>query len=308
MDLLLISSCDAERSLLASTLRQIKGVRVKEASSGKEAAASLAVATPNAVICREVMDDVRSTQLIRMIRNGVFGFDQTPVVVLAERPELMQLCSPSDVHTFYLELVSASETAQRIYDLLKNKPRPTVLYIEDNVDYSTQFGAMLSSQFDLEVQADGASGLSAWLDRRHDVVLLDLMLPSMSGEVVLAAIKAERQNQPVVILTAYDDLEKHKELVLAGASAFLSKGVEPLRAAATIAAVLKEVEADDMAKENRERETQMRDIAAHVHAAHYNLTRGKTSLANAQLSDAVQSCPSFAPSDDDWLRLVADNT
>ncbi len=49
---------------------------------------------------------------------------------------------------------------------------------------------------------DGEQALAAGRDRRHDLILLDLMLPGMSGLEVLRTLRREGIETPVIILSA----------------------------------------------------------------------------------------------------------
>ncbi len=55
-----------------------------------------------------------------------------------------------------------------------------------------------------ECVADGHAGLQAWNERRHDLVLLDLMLPGMDGLSLCRQLRAQT-SVPIIILTARDD-------------------------------------------------------------------------------------------------------
>ena len=52
---------------------------------------------------------------------------------------------------------------------------------------------------------DGEQALAAGRDRRHDLILLDLMLPGMSGLEVLRTLRREGIETPVIILSAKRD-------------------------------------------------------------------------------------------------------
>jgi two-component system, OmpR family, alkaline phosphatase synthesis response regulator PhoP len=78
-----------------------------------------------------------------------------------------------------------------------------ILVVEDNANLA--YG--LSTSLELEghevvLAEDGAAGLAAALDRRPDLVILDLMLPEMDGYRVLGALREAGQTVPVLILTA----------------------------------------------------------------------------------------------------------
>jgi diguanylate cyclase (GGDEF)-like protein/PAS domain S-box-containing protein len=106
-------------------------------------------------------------------------------------------------------------------------PKPHLLVIEDSPDTSDLIERVLAASFDIEVAADGAEGLAAWKARRHDLVLLDVMLPTMSGHDILIDIQRTDPNQPVVIMTAHTTIDQAEELMLLGAVDFLPK---PFRA------------------------------------------------------------------------------
>lgn len=58
--------------------------------------------------------------------------------------------------------------------------------------------------FEVETVMDGAEALSLGLEGSYDLLILDLMLPSMSGTEVCRQLRAERQTVPILMLTAKD--------------------------------------------------------------------------------------------------------
>lgn len=68
--------------------------------------------------------------------------------------------------------------------------------IRDAVAY-----ALRNDGFEVDEAADGETGLEQALSGRHDVVVLDLMLPGMSGTEVCRRVRAESP-VPVIMLTA----------------------------------------------------------------------------------------------------------
>lgn len=106
-------------------------------------------------------------------------------------------------------------------------PKPRLLIIEDQQDTSDLIQRVLTTPFEIEVAADGEEGLQAWKDGRHDLVLLDIMLPRLSGRDILIEIQRIDPNQPVVIMTAHTTIDQAEELMLLGAVDFLPK---PFRA------------------------------------------------------------------------------
>lgn len=60
------------------------------------------------------------------------------------------------------------------------------------------------ASFDVESATNGADALSMIEKNHYDIVLLDLMLPEMSGEDVLKKLRLDRNDTPVIVLTAKD--------------------------------------------------------------------------------------------------------
>ena len=87
-----------------------------------------------------------------------------------------------------------------------------VLIVEDNTDLRGMYRMALAlAGYQVDEVADGWSALSRIEQHRPDLVVLDLMLPTVSGHVVLADLtaRAEDQQIPVVIVTASPDPIDH---------------------------------------------------------------------------------------------------
>jgi two-component system OmpR family response regulator len=73
----------------------------------------------------------------------------------------------------------------------------------------------------------------------YDLVILDLDLPSMSGQEVCRKMRAEDISVPILILTGQDDTEHKVELLLAGADDYLIKPFSFEELSARIQAILR---------------------------------------------------------------------
>ena len=101
--------------------------------------------------------------------------------------------------------------------------KPTLLVIEDEPDAANIAFHALEGNYVIDLVRDGQTGYEKWFEQRHDLILLDLMLPGLSGDQVLAKILAVDSDQPIIVVTAFSDIENHKKLVINGASEFLAK-------------------------------------------------------------------------------------
>ena len=103
----------------------------------------------------------------------------------------------------------------------------SVLYIEDNPSnvrlVEKIFG--LSSDLGLHVAREGSSGVALARELRPDVILLDLHLPDIPGEQVLAALRGDHDlaDTPVIIVSADASPVQAKRLLAAGANGYLTK-------------------------------------------------------------------------------------
>ena len=114
----------------------------------------------------------------------------------------------------------------------------TVLYIEDNPANVHLVRDIVDERPGLEllVAERGSAGLELARLRRPDLVLLDMNLPDLSGEDVLAALKAGAATSaiPVLVLSADATPERRRRLIEHGASGYLAK---PLDVAEFVTAV-----------------------------------------------------------------------
>ncbi len=75
--------------------------------------------------------------------------------------------------------------------------------------------------FDVLEAPDGAAGLDAAAGERPDAVVLDLMMPGLSGEEVLVRLKARDPGLPVIIFSAFP--ERKPAIEALGADGFFLK-------------------------------------------------------------------------------------
>jgi len=110
-----------------------------------------------------------------------------------------------------------------------HRPTRAVLVIDDNVDLAISLAHLLQF-YDcrVDVAHDGREGLRLALQRRYDVVFIDIGLPVMSGYEVARVIRSAQDNPPLLLAqTAYgqpEDVHMSRE---AGFDAHLIKPVDP---------------------------------------------------------------------------------
>jgi len=103
----------------------------------------------------------------------------------------------------------------------------SILIVDDEPHLPHQFARFLKKHgYDVSVVADGEAGLQELQKNNIDLVLLDLRLPKMGGLEVLQQIRAYDQELPVVILTAFGDVQTAVTAMKLRASDYLLKGFD----------------------------------------------------------------------------------
>ena len=108
-------------------------------------------------------------------------------------------------------------------------PPVRILLVEDNDVFRDALELLLGMRDDVEVIAsvgDGAAAVSAAVEHRPDVVLMDYRLPALDGIQATAQVVAALPDVAVVALTASADAAEREALIGAGAVACLNKDQE----------------------------------------------------------------------------------
>ncbi len=96
----------------------------------------------------------------------------------------------------------------------------TIAIIDDDIHISDMLTEVLTREGYAVLRAySGTEALYLLSKSRPDLVLLDLMLPGLSGEEVLPHIR----NIPVIVLSAKLDVQNKVELLLGGAADYMTK-------------------------------------------------------------------------------------
>jgi DNA-binding response OmpR family regulator len=97
-----------------------------------------------------------------------------------------------------------------------------ILIVEDHQDVRDLLRDVLAANYNVVQAVDGISGLAKFNTENPDLIILDLMLPQVTGESVLKTIR-RTSNVPVLVLTAIQDKQKVVALLQEGANDYLTK-------------------------------------------------------------------------------------
>jgi two-component system response regulator RegX3 len=114
-----------------------------------------------------------------------------------------------------------------------------VLVVEDEESFSDALSYMLRKEgFEVAVSATGTGALTEFDRNGADIVLLDLMLPEMSGTEVCRQLR-QKSHVPIIMVTARDsEIDKVVGLEI-GADDYITKPYSPRELVARVRAVLR---------------------------------------------------------------------
>lgn len=99
-----------------------------------------------------------------------------------------------------------------------------ILVVEDEVKIARFLELELKYEgYEVEIATDGRAGFEKYQEGHYDLILLDLMLPRMSGIEVCRRIRQVDKDTPVIMLTAKDDVSDKVMGLDMGADDYLTK-------------------------------------------------------------------------------------
>lgn len=106
---------------------------------------------------------------------------------------------------------------------------PLVLVVEDNADMNSFVCEVLAEEYRVESAFDGKEGLEKALKLRPDLLISDVMMPRMSGEQLVEAVRehSELEKLPILLLTAKADEDLRVRLLASGAQDYVTKPFAP---------------------------------------------------------------------------------
>ena len=118
----------------------------------------------------------------------------------------------------------------------------TVLVIEDDPRIQKALHRQFSAEgYAVHVVGDGTEGLAACRTLKPIAVILDLMLPGISGREVCKGIKAQFPETPVIILSAVSEVADKVLLLELGADDYVTKPFSPRELLARLQAAVRRV-------------------------------------------------------------------
>lgn len=115
-----------------------------------------------------------------------------------------------------------------------------ILVIEDDARIQKVLHRLFTTEgFELSSASDGNAGLANFQRESPDAVVLDLMLPGMSGRELCKTIKSSVPDVPVLILSAVTEVADKVLLLELGADDYMTKPFSPRELLARVQAALR---------------------------------------------------------------------
>ncbi len=103
-----------------------------------------------------------------------------------------------------------------------------VLIVEDEIRLAEALGQIMTEQkYSVDMVHDGEAGFDYALDGMYDVIILDVMIPKMSGFEVVKSLRAKKNMTPVLLLTAKDEITDKVLGLDCGADDYMTKPFAP---------------------------------------------------------------------------------
>ncbi len=108
---------------------------------------------------------------------------------------------------------------------MSDEEKPVILVVDDQTTVVRVLGRMLSEDYVVLAATSGPKALEIAEAQRPDLILLDMVMPEMSGIEVCLKLKENpaTQNIPVIFVTSMDDRHNEARGFKAGAADYISK-------------------------------------------------------------------------------------
>jgi two-component system response regulator ResD len=121
----------------------------------------------------------------------------------------------------------------------------SILVVDDNEDIRSLLSLVLEKEgFIVFLAANGAASLEIVKNNDLDLILLDIMMPGMSGLEVLKNIREDKNKKinsiPIIMITAKSTVADIDDAVELGASSYIIKPFRPVNLIQKVNAILEE--------------------------------------------------------------------
>ena len=111
---------------------------------------------------------------------------------------------------------------------MSDEKKTTILIVDDDITALDIVEFLFEDQgFEVVRQTDGQSAVDCVDEVKPDILLVDLMMPGISGQETIRQIRSFGYTGPIIAFTAMDDEAVHDEARSAGCNLVLTKPCKP---------------------------------------------------------------------------------
>ena len=104
---------------------------------------------------------------------------------------------------------------------------PLILVVDDDETQRKMLRKILVREgYDVEIAAGGREALEIFREKGADVVITDIKMPGMDGLQLFQEMKRLDKDVPVILITAYGDVQSAVQAMAEGAAYYLEKPVD----------------------------------------------------------------------------------
>jgi signal transduction histidine kinase/DNA-binding response OmpR family regulator len=208
---------------------EAEGFLVIESRCGEDAVAIALREIPSLVLLDLVLPDIDGFEVLSRLKERIETKD-IPVIILSIIED-EDRCFRLGANDYLPKPINRERLIDRVSTLIaagrgRDKEGPYyILAVDDDDSVLKALSTILVNHgFEVEIARNGKDGLEKALERPPDLVILDLMMPIMSGHEVLLALKQNSKTAeiPVMILTAAEPDERIRALQ-GGAESLMTK-------------------------------------------------------------------------------------
>jgi diguanylate cyclase (GGDEF)-like protein len=235
---------DDDPKVLAILRRYVEqeGMKARCARSQAEALASLESGMPDGMVVDIVLPDGSGYELVERTR-GMPGGDVPPVLVISVRTGFLDKVEATHCGAdgYFEKPVDWETLMRRLVHLLdRNQPQGSrILSVEDDPVQAAFLRTVLETAgYTVKVCADPCHFESDMTSFRPDLVLMDVVLPGMSGYDIVRFIRQHERYAalPVIFLTTEAQMDAKIRAAAVGADDYLAKPVVPALLLTSVAA------------------------------------------------------------------------
>ncbi len=228
MPLVLIIEDNLQASHLIQMYLKEAGYRTETAKDGSEGLEKAKQLKPNIITLDMIMPIKDGWQVLKELKRHPICKD-IPIIIISITDEKKLGFSMGAVD-YFVKPVNKEELLAAIqklpYPLTKEKQHPKVLIIDDDPTAAELIQVILENEgYDVIKTTNGRDGVRMAASESPDLIILDLIMPEMSGFNVAYQLKQNprTRNTPIIILTSMDVDEDTKEQMQGFISTIMSK-------------------------------------------------------------------------------------